>query len=49
VKDNYNDELVEFVKDTLEFDVLSDLSEGTTRSNSCIDMVFDEMWTIYPA
>jgi hypothetical protein len=40
VKDNYSAELVEFMKDTFELDVLSDLSEGTTRSNSCIDMVF---------
>jgi hypothetical protein len=40
VKDNYNAELVEFMKDTFELDVLSDLSQGTTRSNSCIDMVF---------
>jgi hypothetical protein len=42
VKDNYNAELVEFTKDTLELDVLSDLSQGTTRSNSCIDMVFGQ-------
>jgi hypothetical protein len=47
VKDNYNAELVGFMKDTFELDVLSDLSQGTTRSNSCIEM--DEMWTIYPA
>jgi hypothetical protein len=40
MKDNYNAELVEFMKDTFELDVLSDLSQGTTRSNSCIDMVF---------
>jgi endonuclease/exonuclease/phosphatase (EEP) superfamily protein YafD len=40
VKDNYNAELVQFLKDTSELDVLSDLSQGTTRSNSCIDMVF---------
>jgi hypothetical protein len=40
VKDNNNAELVEFMKDTFELDVLSDLSQGTTRSNSCIDMVF---------
>jgi hypothetical protein len=39
-KYNYNDELVEFMKDTFELQVLSDLSQGTTRSNSCIDMVF---------
>jgi hypothetical protein len=44
-----NAELVEFMKDTFELDVLSDLSGGTTRSNSCIDMVFGQMWTIYPA
>jgi hypothetical protein len=47
VQDNYNAELVEFMKDTFELDILSDLSQGTTRSNSCIEM--DEMWTIYPA
>jgi hypothetical protein len=35
VKDNYNAELVEFMKDTFEH-----LSQGTTRSNSCINMVF---------
>jgi hypothetical protein len=40
VKDNYNVELVEFMKDTFELDVFSDLSQGMTRSNSCIDMVF---------
>jgi hypothetical protein len=40
VKDNYNAELVYSMKDTFELDVLSDLSQGTTRSNSCIDMVF---------
>jgi hypothetical protein len=41
VKDNYNAELVEFIKDTFELDILSDLSQGTTRSNSYIDMVFE--------
>jgi hypothetical protein len=40
VRGNYNAELVEFMKDTFELDVLSDLSQGTTRSSSCIDMVF---------
>jgi hypothetical protein len=40
VKDDYNAELVDFMKDTFEIDVLSDLSQGTTRSNSRIDMVF---------
>jgi hypothetical protein len=40
VKDNYNAKLVEFMKDTFELDVVSDFSQGTTRSNSCIDMVF---------
>jgi hypothetical protein len=40
VKGNYNAELVQFMKDILELDVLSDLSQGMTRSNSCIDMVF---------
>jgi hypothetical protein len=39
VKDNYNAELVEFTKDSFELDVLSDLSQGTTRSNSCISVV----------
>jgi hypothetical protein len=38
-KDNYNAELVEFMKDIFGLDILSDLSQGTTRSNSCIDMV----------
>jgi endonuclease/exonuclease/phosphatase (EEP) superfamily protein YafD len=42
IKDNYNAELVvQFMKDTFEFDILSDLSQGTIRSNSCIDMVFE--------
>jgi hypothetical protein len=45
VKDNYNGELVECMKDTFKLDVLSDLFQGMTRSNSCIDM----MRTIYPA
>jgi hypothetical protein len=40
VKDNYSAKLVQFMKDTFELDVLSDLSQGTTRSNSCIEMVF---------
>jgi hypothetical protein len=40
VKDNYSAELVELMKDTFEIDVLLDLSQGTTKSNSCIDMVF---------
>jgi hypothetical protein len=39
MKDNYNAELVEFMKDTFKIDVLSDLSQGTTRSNTCIDML----------
>jgi hypothetical protein len=39
VKDNYNAERVEFMKDTFELDVLLDLSQRTTKSNSCIDMV----------
>jgi hypothetical protein len=34
VKDNYNAELVGFMKETFKLDVLSDLSQGTTRSNS---------------
>jgi hypothetical protein len=33
-------EPVEFMKDTTEVDVLSDLSQGTTRSDPCIDIVF---------
>jgi hypothetical protein len=47
VKDNYNAELVDFMKDTFGLDILWDLSQGTTRS--CIDMVFGRNWTIYPA
>jgi hypothetical protein len=31
MKDNYNSELVGFRKDTFELDILSDLSQGTTR------------------
>jgi hypothetical protein len=42
VKDNYNaEEPVDLMKDTFEIYVLSDLLQGTTRSNSCIDMVFE--------
>jgi hypothetical protein len=48
VEVNYNGELVEFMKDTSELDVLSDHPQGTIRSNSCINMVLGEMWTIYP-
>jgi hypothetical protein len=40
VKDNCNAKLVEFMKDTFELDVLSDLSQGKSRSNFCIDIVF---------
>jgi hypothetical protein len=40
VKDNYNAELVEFMKDTFEVDVLLNLSQGTTKCNSCNDMDF---------
>jgi hypothetical protein len=40
MKDNYNAELVEFMKDTFEIDVLSDLFQGTTRFYSCIELVF---------
>jgi hypothetical protein len=36
----YNAELVDFMKDTFEIYVLSDLSQGATRPNSCVDMVF---------
>jgi hypothetical protein len=39
---NYNAELVEFMKDTFELGVLLDFSQGTARSNSCIDMVFGQ-------
>jgi hypothetical protein len=35
-----NVELVDFMKDNFELDILSDLSQGATRSNSCIDMDF---------
>jgi hypothetical protein len=40
VKDNYNAKLIESMKDTFELDILSNVSQGKTRSNSCIDMVF---------
>jgi hypothetical protein len=49
VKDNYNAELVESMKDTFELDVLSDLSQGKTGSNSSLVWSLDKMWTIYPA
>jgi hypothetical protein len=42
VEDNYNAELVEFMKDNFKFDFLSNLSQGMTRYNSCIDMVFGQ-------
>jgi hypothetical protein len=40
MKDNYDAELTEFVKDTFKRDFLSDPSQGMTRSNSCIVVVF---------
>jgi endonuclease/exonuclease/phosphatase (EEP) superfamily protein YafD len=40
VKNNYNSEHVEFIKGTFELYVLSDISQGTAGSNSCIDTVF---------
>jgi hypothetical protein len=40
VKDNHSAKLVEFMKDSFEFGVVSDLSQGTTRSNSSINVVF---------
>jgi hypothetical protein len=40
VKDNYNAELVVFMEETFELDILSDLSQGTTSSNSCINLAF---------
>jgi hypothetical protein len=42
IKGKYNAEIVEFMKDTFELDVLSDLSQGTTRFDSFIDMVFGQ-------
>jgi hypothetical protein len=42
VKDNYKAELVDFKKDTFKLDVLSDFSQGPSRSNSCFDMVFGQ-------
>jgi hypothetical protein len=41
VKGNYNAELVEFMRDAFELDVLSDSFQRTTRPKSCIDMVFE--------
>jgi hypothetical protein len=35
----YNAELLEIMKDIFQLYVLSDLSQGTPRSNSCIDIV----------
>jgi predicted adenine nucleotide alpha hydrolase (AANH) superfamily ATPase len=40
VKDDCNSELVTFMQDTFGLDLLSDLKEGTTRCNSCTDMLF---------
>jgi hypothetical protein len=42
VKDTYNAELAEFIKDNFELDVLSGLCQRKARSNSCIDMVFGQ-------
>jgi hypothetical protein len=42
VNDNYKTELVQFMKGTIEYDVLSDLSQRTTTCNSWIDMVFTQ-------
>jgi hypothetical protein len=49
MKDNYNAELVGFMKDTFELDFPSDLSQGTTRSNLVSLWSVDEMLIIYPA
>jgi hypothetical protein len=40
IKGNDSAELAEFMKDIVELDVLLDLYQGMTRSNSCICMVF---------
>jgi hypothetical protein len=49
MKYNYNVELIDFMKDTLEFEVLSDLSQGTTSLILASIWSLVEMWTIYPA
>jgi hypothetical protein len=46
VKVNDNAELVEFMRDTFELDVLSDVSQGTSGSNFALIWTLDEMWTI---
>jgi hypothetical protein len=49
VKDNYNAELVEFMKDTCELDFLLDLSQERLDLILASIWSLDEMWTIYPA
>jgi hypothetical protein len=49
MKDNYSAKLVEFIKDTFELEVLSDLSQGTTKLICASIWSLDEMWTIHPA
>jgi hypothetical protein len=49
VKDNYNAELVEFMKDSSELDVLLDLSQGTTDVILALIWSLNEMLTVYPA
>jgi hypothetical protein len=46
MKDNYNVEIVEFLKDTFELDVVTDLSQGTTNLILASIWSLDEMWTI---
>jgi hypothetical protein len=49
VKDNYNAELVEFMKDTFKLDVLSDLSQGTTTYDiwmKCGQFILHELYFI---
>jgi hypothetical protein len=49
MKDNYNTELVDLMKDTFKLDVLSYLSQGMTNLILTSISSLDEMWTIYPA
>jgi exonuclease III len=49
VKDNYNAELVEFMKGIFELYFLSDLSQGRLDLILAPIWSLDEMWTVYPA
>jgi hypothetical protein len=49
VEDNYNAELVEFMKDTSEIDVFRIFLKERLDLILTLIWSLDEMWTIYPA